>query len=88
MSTKAKANNEIVDIITHTISRYPDLRFGQILVGLNLTKSEKLPISVEKFTVPLDTVDFNENPEVMLERIKQSSMFKALNEKPSFKGVF
>ena len=66
-------NREIGEIIVKAISRFPELRFNQILHGLKIVNPEG------------DT--FYDEPEEVLKRIKETELYTKLNERGSYKGV-
>jgi len=71
---KVAENNKITEILTLAIRNYPDLRFNQILHGLNIVASEG--------------DSFYDEPNEVLERIQKSALYKKLHEPKTYKGVF
>ena len=67
-------NREIEKIINKAISKFPELRFNQILHGLEIVNPDK------------DT--FYDEPVNVLARIKKTEIYNKLNERDSLKGVF
>ena len=63
MTKRQDDNKVILDIISHYVENYPDLRFGQILVD---TKAIKL---VDTSAGIIVEDPFNEEPEVTLNRM-------------------
>ena len=63
---------EILKIISNTWVKYPELRFGQLLTGLNvLTFTNKFDPSVFNYTL---RDIFADSDESILKRIKNSSI--------------
>ena len=63
---------EILKIITDTWEKYPELRFGQLLTGLNvLTFTNKFDPSAFNYTLKDIFADSDES---ILKRIKNSSI--------------
>ena len=63
---------EILKIISNTWEKYPELRFGQLLTGLNvLTFSNKFDPSVSNYIL---RDIFADSDESILKRIKNSSI--------------
>jgi len=63
--TRQEANIKILELIAARVNDFPDLRFNQILVGLNITKSKSGSYYQETHNV----IDFYEEPVVTLQRI-------------------
>lgn len=67
-------NKEIGEIIIKAISRFPELRFNQILHNLEIVNPKG------------DT--FYDEPKDVLKRIKETELYKKLIATSSYKGVF
>jgi len=75
MTNRKLYNTAIVNKLVELVSKYPDLRFGQILVNADII--EVVPDYNNSAMVALDP--FNEEPEVMWERMKNNKfVFKEL----------
>lgn len=77
MNTRKESNDIILGIISDSINKYTDLRFGQILIGLNIIQYEMN--TYDETCIVLDP--FHIEPNVMLNNIKQSNLYKSLYEK-------
>ena len=67
-------NTEIINIISDAVNKYPDMRFGQILVNLNIIQYEG-----NTYDDVLITKDpFNVESKKMLQNIKNSNLFKKI----------
>lgn len=67
-------NTEIINIISDAVNKYPDMRFGQILVNLNIIQYEG-----NTYDDILITKDpFNVESKKMLQNIKNSNLFKKI----------
>ncbi len=66
--TRQEANNEILQRLALEIVRYPDLRFSQILVNLNIV--EKATYS--NINVNLWEDEFYTEPQAILKRMSKS----------------
>ena len=73
---RQKYNKLILERLSKLVDKYPDLRFGQILVNCDII--ELVPDYNNTAMIALDP--FYEEPEVTLERIK--------NNKFAFKELF
>ena len=62
------ANLEILTIIEEAVMKYPDLRFGQILVNLGIIEYESCGM------IPTTKDPFNEESVITLNRIKKKSV--------------
>ena len=62
------ANLDILTIIEEAVMKYPDLRFGQILVNLGIIEYERCG------DIPTTKDPFNEESVVTLNRIKKKSV--------------
>ena len=71
---RQKYNKLILEILSKLVEKYPDLRFGQILVNADIITYKN---DYDEM-VPRDP--YYEEPEVTLERMK--------NNKFAFKGLF
>ena len=71
---KIVENRKINDILNRAISRFPELRFNQILHGLSIVAN--------------DESTFYDEPGDILERIKRSELYGKLNDTFSNNGVF
>ena len=71
---RQKYNKLILEILSKLVEKYPDLRFGQILVNTDIITYKN---DYDEM-VPRDP--YYEEPEVTLERMK--------NNKFAFKGLF
>ena len=72
---RQKYNELILERLSKLVKKYPDLRFGQILVNSDII--ELVPDYSNSAMVALDP--FNEEPEVMWERMKNNKfVFKEL----------
>ena len=67
-------NKKIINILETAIQENPCLRFNQILHSLNIISSEG--------------DSFYDEPEKVLKRVEESDLYKKLNEKVSYRGVF
>lgn len=63
MTKRQDDNKVILDIISHYVENYPDLRFGQILVDTKAIKLVDTPAGI------IVEDPFNEEPEVTLNRM-------------------
>ena len=67
-------NTEIINIISDAVNKYPEMRFGQILVNLNIIQYEG-----NTYDDVLITKDpFNVESKKMLQNIKNSNLFKKI----------
>lgn len=67
-------NTEIINIISDAVNKFPDMRFGQILVNLNIIQYEG-----NTYDDVLITKDpFNVESKKMLQNIKNSNLFKKI----------
>lgn len=62
------ANLDILTIIEEAVMKYPDLRFGQILVNLDIIEYELCG------NIPITKDPFNEESVITLNRIKKKSL--------------
>lgn len=62
------ANLDILTIIEEAVMKYPDLRFGQILVNLDIIEYELCG------DIPITKDPFNEESVITLNRIKKKSL--------------
>jgi hypothetical protein len=62
--TRQEANRKILELLTKEVEAHPDLRFNQIIVNKNLTKTE----SGSYYQQTHNTVDYYEEPVVTLQR--------------------
>ena len=65
---RQQSNVEILQIIGEVVMKYPDLRFGQILVNLGIIEYENCG------TIPTTKDPFNEESVITLNRIKKKSV--------------
>lgn len=68
ISKRQEANLEILNKIGEMILNYPDLRFGQILVNLNIIEYQLDPTSFDIIGIK---DPFNEESVITLNRIKK-----------------
>jgi hypothetical protein len=78
--TRQKYNLLIVEKLKELIHKYPDLRFGQILVNSEVIQLEEVLLEGERQTVLKGIDPFYEEPEFTWERMK--------NNKFAFKELF
>lgn len=62
-----EANKEILRLLTNFLEDYPDNRFGQALVNLNIVQ----PIDDSTYTLGVKD-PFYDRPEDMLERVRKT----------------
>ena len=75
MTNRKLYNTAIVNKLVELVNKYPDLRFGQILVNSDII--ELVPDYNNSAMVALDP--FGEEPEIMWERMKNNKfVFKEL----------
>lgn len=67
---RQEANLEILNEIRLAMVKYPDLRFGQILVNLGIIEYQRDPASFDKIGVK---DPFNEESVITLQRIKNNN---------------
>ena len=73
MTNRKLYNTAIVNKLVELVNKYPDLRFGQILVNAEIIRYKNDYDEI----VPIDP--FNEEPEIMWERMKNNKfVFKEL----------
>lgn len=73
MTNRKLYNIAIVNKLVELVNKYPDLRFGQILVNAEIIRYKNDYDEI----VPIDP--FNEEPEIMWERMKNNKfVFKEL----------
>lgn len=65
---RQQSNVEILQIIGDAVMKYPDLRFGQILINLGIIEYERCD------GIPTTKDPFNEESVVTLNRIKKKSV--------------
>lgn len=65
---RQQSNVEILQIIGEAVMKYPDLRFGQILVNLGIIEYESCG------AIPTTKDPFNEESVITLNRIKEKSV--------------
>lgn len=63
--TRQEANRKILELLAAEVEKHPDLRFNQIIVNKNITKTE----SGSYYQQTHNTVDYYEEPMVTLERV-------------------
>lgn len=63
-----------MELVKKVVESNPQLRFNQILHGLNIVKS--------------DGSSFYDEPEEVIKRIEESDLYRRSNERGSFKGVY
>lgn len=68
ISNRQSANLDILTKIEEMVLNYPDLRFGQILVNLNIIEYQRNPASFDIIGVK---DPFNEESVITLNRIKK-----------------
>lgn len=68
---RQEANLEILNKIGMAVMKYPDLRFGQILVNLGIIEYQRDPASFDKIGVK---DPFNEESVITLQRIKNNNV--------------
>jgi hypothetical protein len=78
--TRQEYNLLIVEKLKELIYKYPDLRFGQILVNSEVIQLEEVLLEGERQTVLKGIDPFYEEPEFTWERMK--------NNKFAFKELF
>lgn len=78
--TRQEYNLLIVEKLRELIYKYPDLRFGQILVNSEVIQLEEFLLEGERQTVLKGIDPFYEEPEFTWERMK--------NNKFAFKELF
>jgi hypothetical protein len=78
--TRQEYNLLIVEKLRELICKYPDLRFGQILVNSEVIQLEEVLLEGERQTVLKGIDPFYEEPEFTWERMK--------NNKFAFKELF
>ena len=72
-------NTAIVEKLRELVNKYPDLRFGQILVNSEVIQLEEVLLEGERQTVLKGIDPFYEEPEFTWERMKINSfVFKEL----------
>ena len=70
--TRQEANRAILLELTVLVEKYPDIRFGQLLVNSDLIQEEECLLDGERATI-IDGIDpFYEEPQLMLERMQNS----------------
>ena len=70
--TRQEANRAILLELTVLVEKYPDIRFGQLLVNSDLIQEEECLLDGERVTI-IDGIDpFYEEPQLMLKRIQNS----------------
>jgi len=67
-------NLEIIKIIEKTALKFPNLKLNQILHSLSIVSPEGNTSC--------------DNPEDVLKRVEQTDLFREINKRDSFKGVF
>ena len=77
---RQKYNKLILETLSKLIDKYPDLRFGQILVNSEVIQLEEVLLEGERQTVLKGIDPFYEEPEFTWERMK--------NNKFAFKELF
>lgn len=65
---RQSANLDILTIIEEAVMKYPDLRFGQILVNLGIIEYELCG------NIPITKDPFNEESVITLNRIKKKPL--------------
>lgn len=77
--TRQEYNLLIVEKLRELIYKYPDLRFGQILVNSEVIQLEEVLLEGERQTVLKGIDPFYEEPEFTWERVKNNKFaFKEL----------
>lgn len=66
--SRKEANMEIVRLIVNYLNMHPDLRFSQALVNLDVS----FDLSKEMGLYSGHVLEYNEEPEVTLERVKKA----------------
>jgi hypothetical protein len=77
---RQKYNKLILETLSKLVDKYPDLRFGQILVNSEIIQLEEVLLEGERQTVLKGIDPFYEEPEFTWERMK--------NNKFAFKELF
>ena len=77
---RQKYNKLILETLSKLVEKYPDLRFGQILVNSEVIQLEEVLLEGERQTVLKGIDPFYEEPEFTWERMK--------NNKFAFKELF
>ena len=77
---RQKYNKLILETLSKLVNKYPDLRFGQILVNSEVIQLEEVLLEGERQTVLKGIDPFYEEPEFTWERMK--------NNKYAFKELF
>ena len=76
---RQKYNELILETLSKLVKKYPDLRFGQILVNCNIIQYEKEVLCDGQRENILIVDPFYEEPEVTWERVKNNKFaFKEL----------
>ena len=70
--TRNQANRAILLELCNLIEKYPDLRFGQILVNCNIIQEEEILLEGERQTVLIGIDPFYEESEDTLNRMMKS----------------
>ena len=72
--TRLEANRELVAILAEAVEEYPDLRFGQLLLSLDVNQR-----FIDHDTDHIWTIDeVYKESENLLERVKHSSLWGKL----------
>lgn len=74
MNKRQESNFEILDILFEAAMEYPDMRFGQLLVNLNIIEIELGSDLLANVRDP-----FYNEPNDILERVKNSRMYQDNN---------
>ena len=70
--TRQEANRVILLELTVLVEKYPDLRFGQLLINSEIIQEEECLLDGERAII-IDGIDpFYEEPQLMLKRMQNS----------------
>ena len=72
---RQKYNELILETLSKLVKKYPDLRFGQILINADI-----IQVVTNEYGIPIVQDPFYEEPEITWERVK--------NNKFAFKEIF